>query len=148
MCAVTDNAFGVRVLRRHLVASLGSSNISDIAWRNVTAAAVFLPDINGMTPRQLATLAGNDEAATALRGLEEEMARLHPLGPNMPRTAHRSPAPPRTVPAMPLPSYTPQPGVCPNNGGWTEPRFVSKKARAAVDSFRDFAPSECDIDGA
>lgn len=150
VAAATDNAFGVRVLARHMLASLASPNVSDVAWRNVTAAAVLQPDVNGMTPRALAAAAGNAAAAEALAGLEGAVAAAHPLSRhNTPRTAH-VPAPPAvTSPALPLPPRDPSTlGACPRNGGWEEPRFVSSKARAAVAAYRQYAPSECEIDGA
>ena len=143
VAAVTDNAYGIRVMRRHIVDSLTSANASDVTWRNVTAAAAFLFDITGHTARTLAVAQGNNAAAAALASLEEEVLKLHPLGANMPVNQHKTSPPPHTVSPLPLP--TSQAEACPN-GGWVEPKFVGSKARAAISSYRQYAPNECEAD--
>ena len=148
LAAATDNALGIAVLARHAVASLASANVSDVTWRNVTAASVLLRDANGWTARALAERAGNAAAAAALAALEAAVAALHPVEgtANAPAPRHRAEAPPPpVVPSLPLPAYAPLPGECPANGGWAQPAFVGTKARAALAAWRLHAPSECDV---
>ena len=123
--------------------SLISHNTSDVTWRNVTAASLFLVDITGHTPRSLAVIKNNTSAAAALAGLEAEIRRIHPLGANMPVNSHKASRKPHTVSPLPLPSA--KPGAC-VNGGWHEPRFVGAKARAATSTYRNYAPNECEAD--